>query len=199
MDEIEIRAVIGEPGPIQKILSDKNFIPELSFDQLDIILDLPDASLFRSGQKIRLRMEKGSAELTYKGFFQGDTTASRRLEVNIPLAIENVENAIKLFAALGYPECFRIPKSRTVYRGDNIKVVFDEWPIIGCLLEIEGEEEACKVLAKEIAPGIKFGNPRLKELFRKIEKQTGKNLSTLKKEYEQKKGVNLGNIELLLD
>ena len=199
MHEVEIRAVVEEPVLIERILTEKGFINEPPFEQLDIMLDLPDASLFRSGQKIRLRVEKNSAELTYKGFFQGDKTASRRLEINLPIAVGKVEDAIKLFSAIGYTECFRIPKSRKVYTGKDIKITFDEWPIIGCLIEVEGEEMACKNLATEIAPGIIFGNPRLRELFRDAEKKAGKDLVALKNEYEQDRGIKLGNIELLMD
>ncbi len=185
MLEVEIRSIVDNPIHLQDLLRDAGFSCEPSFEQLDIILDKPDASLFRSGQKIRLRIQKDLAELTYKGVFQGDSTACRREEITIPVELKEVKDWISFFTRLGYPECFRIPKTRTIFRHGAIQVTFDEWPIIGCLLEIEGIETKCKEIAKFLVPGKELRNYRLKELFLEKTHQTGKSLSQLRDEYEQ--------------
>jgi predicted adenylyl cyclase CyaB len=197
MDEIEIRAVVEQPEAIQEKLRGEGFEEEDGFQQHDIIIDKPDASLFRSGQKIRIRVEKRTAEITYKGLFTGDPSASRRLEINIRVEPEDVTKFVALFEAMGYPVCFEIWKWRKVFRRGNLAVSFDNWPIIGCLMEIEGQEQDARLVAKRAAPDIEFRNFRLKELFAVVERKTGRSLAQLKEEYERASGVSLGHIELL--
>jgi len=197
--EVEIRALIPNPGCVEAALREKGFSEEPEFEQLDIMFDKPDASLFRSGQKIRIRTEKGCSELTYKGRFAGDSAASRRTEVNLPIPPDKVGELGAFLEAIGYPECFRIPKRRKVFRQDTLNVTLDWWPIIGCLMEIEGDEKDAHALASEVAPHVEFRNYRLKELFRMLEKRTGKSLGDLKRAYESETGLALGCIELLLD
>jgi predicted adenylyl cyclase CyaB len=199
MIEIEIRALIENRSEIETRLLELGYEPEESFEQLDIIHDKPDASLFKSGQKIRIRNEKGHTTLTYKGHFQGDSSASRRMELDINLPGTEAEKMSQFLSAVGYPVCFQIPKSRKVYRKEALSVYFDEWPILGCLLEIEGDEEGVKELAKKIAADVAFANYRLSELFRMAEAKTGKCLSTLKMEYEAVANIGLGKIELLCE
>ena len=199
MTEIEIRALIEDTLPLKRSLRNQGFDEEAPFDQLDIMLDRPDAGLFRSGQKLRIRSELGKAELTYKGHFQGDASASRRVELNISIPHDEIEIYVELFSALGLPMCFQIPKTRTKFHKDSTAVVFDEWPIIDTLVEIEGEESQAKALAASIAPGVRFANYRLKEFFRQVEERTGESLETLKERYERQHGIALGSIELLLD
>jgi predicted adenylyl cyclase CyaB len=197
--EIEIRAVIEKPGAVKQVLREAGFVEEPPYTQHDIILDRPDASLFRSGRKIRIRQERATARITYKGLFQGDVSASRRLEVNVPVDPASVADLVTMFEAIGYPVCFQILKERTVFRGEAMEIAFDEWPVIGCLMEIEGPEAAARQLATRVAPGIEFRNYRLKELFRLAETRTGKTLEELKRDYEKRNSVSLGRIELLLD
>jgi predicted adenylyl cyclase CyaB len=198
MKEIEIRAIISEPARVQERLVEAGVHPLGSLAQKDIMLDKPDASFFNSGRKIRIRIEGSSAELTYKGPFEGTQDASRRSEVNISVSPSQVEDLVLLFTAIGYPVCFTVPKNRTTFARGNIKVTFDDWPIIGCLMEIEGDEDEARRLASEVAPNVEFSNYRLKELFRRAETESGKSLRELQEEYEALHGVSLGRLDLLI-
>ena len=190
MREVEVRAVIENPEKIEKELRKRKFKEIPKVEQLDIIFDTPNASLFRSGRKIRIRTEGDFAEITYKGAFIGDSSASRRTELNIPIKKEQIPMFSEFLSALGYPFCFQIPKSRKKFVGNGITVTLDNWPIIGCMIEIEGEEKKVKTLASEIAPDVEFKNYRLKELFQLKIKKTGKSFDELKKEFELKTGKN---------
>jgi adenylate cyclase class IV len=101
--------------------------------------------------------------------------------------------------AIGYPQLFQIKKRREVFKRGDLTVTFDEWPIIGCILELEGREEEIKELANRVAPNLEFKNYRLKELFRSKEVETGRSLAELQIEYEAKTGFLLGRLDLLLD
>ncbi len=166
--------------------------------QQDIIFDKEDASLFRSGCKIRLRLEGESKELTYKGSLLSSEKVSKRTELNISVSDASEEDISDFLTALGYPMCFQYKKERIVYTKDSIQVTFDEWPIIGCMVEIEGPEASIVELTKTIAPSETFGNRRLKDFFGDVMKSTGKSFDQLKAEYQAKTGFNLGKLELIL-
>jgi predicted adenylyl cyclase CyaB len=199
MTEIEVRAILEDPTQAQRRLLEMNFTEETPYEQWDIMLDRPDASLFRSGQKIRIRAEKGRAELTYKGLFQGDASASRRTEINLEIEPAQIEKYVTLFEALGFPLCFQIRKQRKIFKSSSAKVSFDDWPLIGCLVEVEGSEENVKTVASQMAPSVTFKNYRLKELLKNLETKTGRSIAELKAEYIGQTGFDLGKIELLAD
>jgi len=119
-------------------------------------------------------------------------------EINIKINKEEVDNYIKVFSSIGYPLCFQIKKEREVYTKDNITITIDRWPIIGYLIEIEGEESKIKEVAKQIAQEKEFGNLRLKDLFKDKMDKENKTIEELKKEYYNETNFDLGKIELIL-
>lgn len=198
MLEIEIRAIVDNKAELAQALEKKEFVSEKETIQHDIMLDKPDASLFISGRKIRIRIEDNEATLTYKGDINRDKNVSKRMEINLPVGKENVEDYVTFLTELGYPVCFQIKKERKVMKKGEIAVTFDEWPIIGCMMEIEGPEDNIKALAAEIAPDVRFSNYRLKELFENKMRETGKSLEELKREYYAETLFDLGQIELIV-
>lgn len=201
MIEVEIRAMVEhkEKENIINKLKEKGFSNVYNTIQHDIMLDTPKAALFNSGKKIRIRIEDKEVTLTYKGDLRKYKDVSKRTELNIPIKKDEVENCITFLTELGYPICFQIKKDRKVYRNKNIEVTFDEWPIIGTMIEIEGPEDDIKKLALEIAPNLKFSNYRLKELFQNKMNETGKSLQELKEIYYKENKFDLGHIELVVE
>jgi len=200
MQEIEIRTVIDEIEK-QKIIASLlafGFVLSKEVIQHDIMFDKEDASLFKSGCKIRVRFEDNKKELTYKGSLFTSAEVSKRVELNIPIDTVSLEDISDFLASLGYPMCFQYKKKRKVYKKDNISVSFDEWPIIGCMVEIEGEEDTILKLAKQVAPDCSFGNYRLKDFFTDKMKVSSKSFTQLKDEYQNETGFNLGKLELIL-
>jgi len=200
MQEIEIRTVIelrDKEQIISNILSE-GYILKKSVLQHDLMFDREDASLFRGGYKIRLRTEGSSKEITYKGSLLGSKQVSRRLEINIPVNESSEEDISDFFTALGYPMLFQIKKKREVYIKDDIQISFDEWPIIGVIVEIEGKESLIIELAKQIAPKYSFGNRRLKDFFLEVMTQKNKSFEDLKSDYYEETKFDLGRIEFIL-
>lgn len=198
MLEVEVRAIINNQEELIDILEKKGFIFLKDTIQHDIMLDKEDASLFISGKKIRIRIEEDKATLTYKGDINKDKNVSKRTELDIPINQKDVDKYIMFLTELGYPVCFQIKKKRKILKKDDITVTFDEWPIIGCMMEIEGPENKIKAIAKEVAPDINFGNYRLKELFERKMQETGKSLEELKENYFKETQFDLGHIELII-
>lgn len=198
MNETEIRAIVADPAGIQKRLCASGFQALGTASHQDIILDRPDTGLFRSGRKVRVRVAGRSAELTYKGPFEGDSEASRREEISVVFSVDQVDNLIRIFNVLDFPVCLSVSKIRTELSGNGLKITFDEWPIIGCVMEVEGDEEKARALVDAMVPGVRFGNYRLKDFFKQAEINSGLSLADLKRLYEESRGVSLGRLEVML-
>jgi predicted adenylyl cyclase CyaB len=192
--EVEIRALIADAVAFRSALAENGFSLLANYDQRDVILDLPDGSLFKAGRKIRLRVEGERAELTYKGPPTGDKTASRRSEIDISVTPAQVEDYIELFRVIGFPVLYQIKKRREIFTRDHIKITLDAWPVLGYLAEIEGPELIIKECAQRIFPTIDFRNFRLKELFAQVCKQRDEPLGVLIAEYEKKHQVRVGDL-----
>lgn len=198
MIETEIRCIIQQILPIQEKLKLLNFKEWPKFEQLDMIFDKPDARLFRSGQKIRIRIEKNYVELTYKGKFQKINTISRRAELTIVIRKDDVQKYKEFLELLGFPLFFLIKKERKIFSNNLVKITFDKWPILGYMVEIEGKESEIRSIASKIAPNYQFKNYRLKDLFLQKMEDTGKSITQLKNDYYKKTGFDLGNIEIIM-
>lgn len=198
MLEVEIRTCVEKKEECVNKIKENGFKKEKTIMQHDIMLDTPDAELFRDGNKIRIRVEDEKAELTYKGNINNYKEVSKREEINVKINKEEVDNYVKIFSSIGYPLCFQIKKEREIYIKDNITITIDKWPIIGYLIEIEGEESKIKEVAKQIAPDKEFGNLRLKDLFKAKMDKENKTIEELKQEYYEKTKFDLGKIELIL-
>ena len=196
--EIEIRTQINNSVEAIDKLLNNGFQDEGQSQQIDMMFDFPDGQLFKSGQKIRVRIENNTAVLTYKGMFRGDESASRRIELDIPLQLSSIKKTEDFLTSIGYPLLFQVKKDRRMLSRGGIKATFDEWPIIGSLLELEGEESEIKEVANSLFPENEFGNLRLKELFTKKCEDSGKTLTKLQEEYEVSTGFKLGNIAFLI-
>ena len=198
MLEVEIRSIITNKEEIISRLIENNFKQDEPFEQHDIILDTPKADFFNNKQKIRLRIEKGKAEITYKGKTDFGQNVSKRKEINIPVQTSSVDDIVDFFTSIGYPICFQIKKTREIFCKDGITVSLDQWPIIGCMMEIEGEENKITQLAKKVVPEYDFKNYRLRDLFEFEQKRKNMSLTELKEEHYKNTEFDIGNIELIL-
>lgn len=195
MIEIETRTPIKDVISARKKLEDYGFIFQEEYEQEDITIDNTEASLFRSGQKIRIRKEKGLGELTYKGKFkEGDL--SQRVELNIPVGVDKINDFSLFLKCLGFKELFRVSKRRIKYKKGLVTATIDIWPIIDPLLELEGPEDLLREITSNFIE-YKFDNYRLKTLFEEKIKETGKSLESLKEEYLKNSGNDIGNIEAI--
>lgn len=103
--------------------------------EINLRFDTPDNSLTNSYQVLRLRQDTES-RLTYKG--PGELLGGVRLRREIEFSVSDFKSAQSLLEALGYQVAFMYEKYRSVYKLDNLLVMFDEMPI-GYFLELEGE------------------------------------------------------------
>lgn len=196
--ETEIRARVDDLDWVRTVLKQHGFSWVADVQQLDIVFDRPGAELFRAGSKIRFRIEGGTAELTYKGPTDATVGMSTRREISLPMQAQQLSAVSAFLEQLGFPECFRIPKRREIFKSESVTATLDHWPIIGCLLEVEGAPHTLESFRTVVMPQITFGNPRLRELFRETEREAGKSLSQLQAEWEEANGERLGDLGVLL-
>ena len=102
----------------------------------DQVFDLPDQSLRRAGQLLRLRSAGGQSILTYKGPVLPSRHKSRE---EIETSFSSSAALEQILERLGYTPSFRYQKYRTAFRtvGESGTVFLDETPI-GVFLELEG-------------------------------------------------------------
>lgn len=106
--------------------------------ETNLRFDLPDGSLSRAHQVLRLRQDN-RARLTFKGPAEPGVEVSDRTEIEFE--VSDFTAARRLLESLGYQLIVMYEKWRTTYRLDPVEIVMDEMPY-GNFCEIEGPDEA---------------------------------------------------------
>ena len=103
----------------------------------NVLFDLPDGSLRRSAQAVRLRHYRGRWVLTYKG--PGTVTPQgHKARPEHECELTHPEALLRSFAAAGLKPSLRYEKYRTEFRRPGgFPVLLDATPI-GAFLELEG-------------------------------------------------------------
>jgi adenylate cyclase class 2 len=96
-------------------------------------LDMSDGSLQKAGRLLRLREDDG-VRVAYKDHSKMEDGIVVRREIEF--TADNLENALKLFKALGYEVIVSYEKYRSVYQLGDVVVALDELPY-GDFIEIE--------------------------------------------------------------
>jgi predicted adenylyl cyclase CyaB len=103
--------------------------------EINWVLDR-DGELAGAGLLLRLRQDAHGARLTFKGKarFEAKTKIRREIEA----AVENVDDTLELFRALGYDVARRYEKRREVWALAGSGIFLDQTPM-GGFVEIEGQ------------------------------------------------------------
>lgn len=194
--EIHIKTSAQEVLIFKEELINKGFIDHGTILQHDRIFN---EDCFKEGVKIRIRVEGEKAEITCKSKTNYCTGLQDRSEINIDIKKEEIEKYIKMFEMIGYKVFFQALKKRQKFEKDGIEVVFDKWPLIDELVEIEGEINKIENFVKEVLPNADRGTYTYKEHLELKMKNTGKSLEQLIKEYEEMNHFKLINIEKMFE
>lgn len=145
--------------------------------ETNLRFDLPDGSLTRAHQVLRLRSDR-VARLTYKGPADMDAAVSVRQEIEV--TVSDFAATRRLLEALGYRISVMYEKFRTTYRFNGLEVVLDEMPF-GNFCEIEGGD-APAIQAAAAALGLDW-EARITEsylaLFDRVNAASGRALPHL--------------------
>lgn len=137
--ELEVKFHISDLGALEHRLQASGAPQsQARTHEVNLRFDLPDQSLTRSLQVLRLRQDT-KARLTYKG--PGRDEGGVRLRREIEFVVSDFEQARSLLEALGYQVSMMYEKYRTVFELDAVHVTLDEMPF-GAFAELEGPDPA---------------------------------------------------------
>jgi adenylate cyclase, class 2 len=131
------------------------------FERNDLY-DTPFGGLRRSGQLLRLRVEKpaasrlvqagrGGARLTYKGPARGRRRRRFKDKIENERPVSNPNRWRVILRALGLRPTFRYEKFRSTFRYGGVTLDLDETPV-GTFLELEGSPRAID----RVAPALGY-------------------------------------------
>jgi adenylate cyclase class 2 len=106
--------------------------------EINLRFDLPDGSLTRALQVLRLRQDT-AARVTYKG--PGQVIGGVKVRQELEFTVSDFDTAKALFEALGYRVSVMYEKYRRVYVFEAVLVTLDEMPY-GNFVEVEGSHSA---------------------------------------------------------
>ncbi len=144
MDEIEAKIRVDDLEVVRARLRELNTRCVGRYLETNYLCDRIDRDLRDHGCGLRVRMMRvldgapAAATLTFKGPLQA-STIKRREEVEIE--ISDPEKTLAILAALGFETVMSYRKTRERWTLDNCYVEFDEVPLIGTFVEIEGPSE----------------------------------------------------------
>lgn len=150
--EVELKLAVGSHGPTRSRLAAAGASRLGQVVETNWFFDWQDGRLAASGAGLRIRHAQDrqrrtvATTLTYKGPAPAEANAARTDRTDqaviarpeLELAINDVEIARRLLAALGMVEILVYQKRRESWRLGPCRVELDELPQLGCFVEIEG-------------------------------------------------------------
>jgi len=101
----------------------------------NVLFDLEDRALTKSGRILRLRSFDGASLLTFKGPVAGEHR--HKVKVEHETTIADPEALRSILAGLGFVVVYRYQKYRATYRLGAVEASVDETPL-GAFVELEG-------------------------------------------------------------
>lgn len=148
--ETEVKFRLKDRDPFEERLSALGAVPGPEEQEDNVLWDDPEGSLRRGGSVLRLRTSGGQVTVTLKGKAVFTEGVKSRLELET--TVGSAEVLAGILRQLGLLPVFRYEKRRTTWRFPQParpEIVVDETPL-GLFAEIEGEEGAILVLAREL-------------------------------------------------
>lgn len=138
--EIEAKFVNVNHDEVRKKLKSLGAICEQPMRNMQrVTIDSP--GMKAKNAFLRIRHQGDKTTVTYKQFNSLSLHGAKEIEITI----DDFENAIALFAAIGLPHHSHQESKRETWKLDNVEIVLDEWPWLDPYIEIEGcSEKAVK-------------------------------------------------------
>jgi len=147
MLEIEIKAILADPGSIKKLLKQVGAVAGPVLQETDYYYQHPSRDFGQTNEALRLRMTNGQCRVTYKGpRLPGQ--AKIRLEAETDIGDYAVMNAI--FEKLGFRHVGVVEKKRVVFHLEGTTVCLDEVVGLGNYVELEKMGEDKEVIEQEL-------------------------------------------------
>lgn len=132
--EAEVKARVDDAAAAGERLRELGAEHVATVEQADRYLDHPARSFADTDEALRVRVEDGEAELTYKGAKLDEATKSRR---ELEVALGDAETAVAILEALGFAPQPVVRKRREVYAWDGVTATVDRVEGVGVFVELE--------------------------------------------------------------
>ena len=135
--EVEIKAKIGNPDEIRRILKDMGVRFEGEVHQKDFYFNHPCRDFASTDEALRIRIS-GDIRITYKGPKVDSETKSRE---EIEFGVESYEKAVEMLKRLGFVEAGIVEKIREIYSLNDVEISIDDVLGLGYFVELEIQGE----------------------------------------------------------
>jgi len=147
MLEIEIKAVLADPGSMKKLLRKIGAGAGPILQETDYYYQHPSRDFGQTNEALRLRMTNGQCRVTYKGpRLPGQ--AKIRLEAETDIGDYAVMKII--FEKLGFRQVGVVEKKRVVFHLEGATICLDEVMGLGTFVELEKMGEDKQIIEQEL-------------------------------------------------
>jgi len=162
MLEIEIKAVLVDPGSMKELLGQMGAVAEPILQETDYYYQHPSRDFGQTNEALRLRITNGQCRITYKGP-RISGTAKIRFEAETDIGDYAVMKVI--FEKLGFRHVGVVEKKRSVFYLEDVAICLDDVVGLGTYIELEKMGEDKEVIEQELLTlagklGIRSFEPR---------------------------------------
>jgi len=147
MLEIEIKAVLADPGSMQELLRQLGAVAGPILRETDYYYQHPSRDFGQTNEALRLRMTNGQCRVTYKGpRLPGQ--AKIRFEAETDIGDYAVMHVV--LEKLGFRQVGVVEKKRDVFHLEGATICLDEVVGLGNYIELEKMGEDKEVIEQEL-------------------------------------------------
>ncbi|MDT8358517.1 MAG: class IV adenylate cyclase [Methanomicrobiaceae archaeon] len=165
--EVETKIKVGDHALLKRRLGELGAVFRAAVTQRDRYYCSPLRDFAQTDEALRLRIENGSATVTYKGPKRPSPVGKARKEVSV--AISSGEEFEEILTYLGFLPVAEVKKRREEFEWRGAEISLDTVEDLGQFVEIEvlcedGQEQAEKVI-DSIKDALRLSGPHIPESY----------------------------------
>lgn len=178
-EEIELKFIIKDYTKIvEKVMNQSKFV-STSYE-LTVMYDDKEKNLFKEDARLRLRQVKNlktNAETCEFSYKKPKTREGIKIEEENEVLVSSFEEMEKILSKMGFSRVSSYDRIRDTFQKDNCKITIDTFSF-GNLLEIEGEMNSIKKVARDLELDIKENTSKsCDDIYDDLCKKEGKKAS----------------------
>jgi len=163
-NEIKLAFPSPETAVLRLVAAGARRVQARAFED-NVLFDLPDRSLSKSGRLLRLRSFAGASLLTFKAPVAGEHR--HKLKIEHETTVADPEALRSILLGLGFEAVYRYQKYRTTYRLGAVEAAVDETPL-GTFVELEGSPDDVDAAAEALGVGA---SDFIRATYRELQQQ----------------------------
>ncbi|MFA5181632.1 MAG: class IV adenylate cyclase [Syntrophales bacterium] len=147
MLEIEIKAVLADPGTMKELLMQVGAVAGPVLQERDLYYQHPSRDFGQTNEALRLRVTNGHGRITYKGPRMAGTA---KIRFEAETEIGDYETMKSILERLDFHPAGMVEKKRTVFYLEGATVCLDDVVGLGTFIELEKMGEDKEAIEQEI-------------------------------------------------